>query len=232
MNRPLRLLALAGCLLLPPLSSGCQILGYAAYVLPQAPTKARYPGLAGQKVAVITWIDRGTYEHYQWFGWDVRLELSAQVTNKIREAQVTDEKIEELKGTTFVDARTVYKWQKNHPELTMRTATEIAPQLAAATGATRVIFIEVQPFMTLDPKTQILLKGYAQATIRVAEVPAAGGTAHLGYEEAAVTANFPDNVPEGLPPTDTMDETYVYKNLVDTLSTQVAIRFFTYVEPQ
>ena len=230
MNRPLRRLALLAFLL--PLCGGCQLIGYAAYVMPQPPTKARYPGLAGQKVAVITWVDRGTYEHYQWFGWDVRLEISAQVTNKIREAQVSDPSIEDLKGTTFIDARTVYKWQKNHPELAMRTATEIAPQLAAATGATRVIFIEVQPFMTLDPKTQILLKGHAQAAIRVAEVPAAGGPATLGYEEADVTANFPDNVPEGLPPTDTIDESYVYKNLVDTLSTQCAIRFFTYVEPQ
>jgi hypothetical protein len=145
-------------------------------------------------------------------------------------AQHADEKIEELKGTTFVDAKTVYKWQKNHPEMEIRTAAEMAPSLAAATGATRVIFVEVQPFMTLDPKTQILLKGYAQAAIHVVEVTPGGGPAKSAYNEAEVTVNYPDNVSEGLPPTGSVDETQIYKHLVDALTTEVAVRFFTYVE--
>jgi hypothetical protein len=217
--------------LLLPMCGGCQVLGYAAAVMPEAPTKARYAGLAGQRVAVMTWVERGTYEHYQWFGWDVRLDLSSQVTSKILAAQKADEKILELKGTTLVDAKAVYKWQKNHPEMEIRSATEMAPALAAATGATRVIFIEVQPFMTLDPKTQILLKGYAQAQIHVVEVDH-GATARQAYAESEVTANFPDNVSEGLPPTGSVDETYIYRNLVDALSTEIAVRFFTYVDPK
>lgn len=230
MKRPLRLLALAALFLLPA-CQGCTVLGYAASVLPKPPIKARYAGLGGQKVAVITWVERGTYEHYQWFGWDVRLDLSSQVTNKIKAAQKADQKIEELKGTTFVDAKTVYKWQKNHPEMEIRTAAEMAPALAAATGATRVIFVEVQPFMTLDPKTQILLKGYAQASIHVVEIDHAAPARQV-FAESEVTANFPDNTSEGLPPTDSVDEPYIYKNLVDALSTQVAVRFFTYEDPK
>ena len=55
MIRLLGMLMLA-CML--PLTGGCAVLGYAAAVIPGAGTKARYAGLAGQRVAVMTWTER------------------------------------------------------------------------------------------------------------------------------------------------------------------------------
>ena len=54
----IRLFGLFVLACLMPLTGGCSVLGYAAAVLPGAGTKARYAGLAGQRVAVLAWTDR------------------------------------------------------------------------------------------------------------------------------------------------------------------------------
>jgi hypothetical protein len=206
------------------LAGGCGALGYAAAVIPGPPMKARYPGLAGQKVAIMTWTDRAAaYD----FG-TLQPDVSTGIQNKLKSQAAPDQKQEELIGTTFVDARQVYRWQKNHPELESRSLPEIAPKLAAAVGATRIIYVEVSPFSTRDPRTQILLKGHAAATIRVAEV--SGQSVKIAFDESNVAIDFPDHAPEGVPPTDQMNDLYIYKGLVDAVSTQVALRFFSYSE--
>jgi hypothetical protein len=204
-----------------PLTGGCAIVGYAASVIPGAGTKARYPGLQGQKVAIMTWADRGVTYDYPMIQSDVPL----SVYNKLRQAADPKLKTPELQGTTFVDPRQAYKFQKNHPEFENRTLAEIAPKAAAALGCTRLIWIEIQPFSLYDPRTPVLLKGMATATIRVAEVN--GDQVKVAYEEAGLTVEFPKSAPEGVPPSDTMTPTYVYRGLVDELTTQVAVRFFT-----
>jgi hypothetical protein len=215
-----RLLSLLLVTLLLPLTGGCAILGYAAAVIPGPGTKAHYAGLAGQRVAVLAWAERAVTYDFDALPADVAM----GVDNKLMVAANPNIKTDELKGSTFVDPRQVFRWQKNHPELANRSILEVAPKVAAELGATRVIYVEISPFSIYDPRTPILLKGYASATIRVAEVH--GDTVKIGYEEADVTVEFPEKAPEGLPPTDEITPTYIYHGLVDTLTTEVSRRFF------
>jgi hypothetical protein len=217
----MRLLGILTLACLMPLTGGCAVLGYAAAVIPGPGTKARYAGLAHQKVAVMSWAERSvTYD----FG-SLPQDVSMGVQNKLKIAADPKLKTEELAGATFVDPRQVFRWQKNHPELENRSVQEVAPKLAAAMGCTRLVYVELSPFSIYDPRTPILLKGYATVTIRVAEVTS-GGEGKIVYEETGVKAEFPDKTPEGVPPSDTITPTYIYKGLVDKITTQVARRFF------
>lgn len=215
-----RLLSLLLVTLLLPLTGGCAILGYAAAVIPGPGTKAHYAGLAGQRVAVLAWAERAVTYDFDALPSDVAM----GVDNKLMVAAKPDINTAELKGTTFVDPRQVFRWQKNHPELATRSISEVAPKIAAELGATRIIYVEISPFSIYDPRTPVLLKGYASATIRVAEVH--GDAIKLGYEESDITVEFPEKAPEGLPPSDEITPTYIYRGLVDTLTTEVSRRFF------
>jgi hypothetical protein len=220
MNRSLAIACLSSALLLP-LASGCALFGYVASVVPSAPVKARYEGLKGQRVAVLTWADRASTFDFPTLQSDVTMSVQA----KLAQAASPAVKTEELAGTTFVEARQVVRWQKNHPELEMRSLTEVAPKAASALGCTRLVYVELSPFTIHDPRTPILLKGMATATIRVAEV--SGGVAKIVYEEAGLTVEFPEHAPEGVPPTDQMTPQYIYKGLIDAITTDVAVRFFS-----
>src|SRR3954471_5809136 len=139
MTRLLGILALA-CLL--PLTGGCAVLGYAAAVIPGPGTKAQYPGLKGQKVAVMTWAERAvTYDFPM-----LQADVSMAAHNKLVQAADPKAKTEDLVGTTFVDPRQSYRFQKNHPELENRSLAEIAPKVGEALGCSRLIWVEVQPF--------------------------------------------------------------------------------------
>jgi hypothetical protein len=219
MIRLLGIICLA-CLL--PMTGGCAVFGYAAAIIPGAGTKARYAGLAGQKVAVLTWVERAvTYDYGA-----LTADASMGVQNKLVAASNPKLKLEELKGTTFIDPRQVYRWQKSHPELDNRSIEEIAPKAAAALGCTRLIYLELSPFSVYDPRTPVLLKGSSTVTIRVAAIDPAGHV-KIDYEEAGVVAEFPEKSPEGVPPTDTVTPLYIYKGLVDKITTEVAKRFFS-----
>jgi hypothetical protein len=217
----IRLLAICCTALLLPLTGGCAILGYAAAVIPGPGTKAQYPGLKGQKVAVMTWAERAvTYDFPT-----LQADVSMAVHNKLVQAADPKTKMEELVGTTFIDPRQSYRFQKNHPELENHSLTEIAPKVGAGLGCSRLIWVEVQPFSIYDPRAPILLKGVATMTIRVAEIH--GDQVKIAYEEAGLNVQFPKNAPEGVPPSDSITPNYIYKGLVDEMTTQVALRFFT-----
>lgn len=216
--RRLLTIAMLGLLLT---AGGCAVLGYIAAVTPGPGTKAHYPGLAGQRVAVLTWADRAVTFDFEALPADV----SIGVTNKLQIAANPSLKTEELTNTTFVDPRQVFRWQKNHPELASRSLQEVAPKLAAELGATRVVYIELSPFSIYDPRTPVLLKGNATVTMRVAEVR--GQDVKIGYEETEVAVEFPDHAPDGVPQTDQITPMYIYKGLVDRITTEVARRFFS-----
>ena len=217
----IRLLSIVCLTMLLPLTGGCAVVGYLAAVIPGAGTKAHYPGLAGQKVAVLSWAERAVTYDFDALPADV----SMGVANKLQIAAKPSMDTDELKGTTFIDPRQVFRWQKNHPELANRSLKEIAPKLAADLGATRVIYVEIAPFSIYDPRTPILLKGFATMSIRVAEV--SGQTVNLKYEETEISVEFPLKAPEGLPPSDTVTPLFIYKGLVDSMTTEVARRFFS-----
>lgn len=220
MTRTLGLACLLSALLMP-LSSGCALLGYAAYVMPRPPERARYEGMKGQKIAVMCWADRASNFDFPTLQSDVTM----AVTAKLRQAADPAMQTEELEGTTLVDPRQAVRWQKNHPEMEIRSAAEIAPKAAAALGCTRLVYVELQPFNIYDPRTPVLFKGFASVTIRVAEVT--DGVGKIVYEETNLTAEFPKSAPEGVPPTDRVNAQYIYKGLVDEVTTQVAVRFFS-----
>ena len=230
MKRPLNVARLCSVLMLvlvlPLTSGGCVVFGYVAYVMPKPPVKAAYAGLAGQRVVVMTWADRPSTYDYPTLPSDVTM----LVETKLKQAASPEAQKEELKGTAFVDARQVIRWQKNHPELEMRSVAELAPKAAAALGCTRLIYIEVQPFYIHDPRTPVLLKGYASATVHVAEVH--DGVAKVVYEETGIEETFPTSSPEGVPPTDAVTPAYIYKGLLNRLTTQIAVRFFTTSEDE
>jgi hypothetical protein len=212
-------------LLTLPLAGGCQLAGYVASVLPETPTDARYPGLVGQRVAIMTWADRALRYDYETLGSNLQTKIAFSTMSKLKIAQEQGQ-VAELAGTTFIDPRQVYRWQQNHPELEGRALQEIAPKLAAQTGATRVIYLELQEFLTRDPRTDMLLRGAAVCNIKVAEV--SGQAAKVAYEESNIAVQFPDSAPEGVPPTETVTQSYIYDNLVDRLTTEVSTRFFAY----
>jgi len=220
MNRPLWMICLSALLFL----NGCAALGYIAAVTPGPPMRARYEGLAGQKVAVLCWADRAATFDYGSLMSDVANGVQSKLKTQAEPAQ----KMDELKGTLFADPKQVYRWQKNHPELETRSILEIAPKLSAAVGATRVIYIELSPFSTRDAQTEVLLKGHTVATIRVAEIN--GSEVKMGFEEANVVVQFPEKAPEGVPATEKINDQYIYKGLVDAVSSEIALRFISYSE--
>jgi hypothetical protein len=220
MIRPLVTCALGALLMLA--TGGCAVVGFIASKVPGAPQEARYPGLKGQRVAVVAWVDRASSYEYP----SLIPKLESAVPEKLKAQMVANPKTEELLGTTFVDPRQVYKWQKNHPEYENRSVSEFAPQLGAALGVTRVVYVEISPFSTRDPRTEVLLKGTAGVTIHVAEVT--GTTAAAPFNEANLQLEYPEHAPEGVPVTDSMTNEYVYNGLVDKISTEVSLRFFSY----
>jgi hypothetical protein len=187
--------------------------------------KARYAGLAGQKVAVVVWADRAATYDYP----SLRPDVASSIQNNLKAKLAEDKgKTEELLNTTFADPVQVYRWQKNHPEFENRSLNELAPMIAAATGATRVVYVELSPFSTRDPRTDVLLKGNAGVSIKVAEVN--GPATTIAYEEANAMLEFPKSAPEGVPATDQINDQWIYKGLVKTISDDVALRFFSYSE--
>ncbi|HYE21267.1 MAG TPA: hypothetical protein VEA69_22665 [Tepidisphaeraceae bacterium] len=197
---------------------GCAVLGVVAAKLPQAPVKARYAGLAGQQVAVVVWVDRATGFEYN----TLRSELTREIARKLRAATAT---AEDLKGTYVIDAARVLKWQRDHPEYEGRSVNEVAPLIATATGATRVVYVELSKFTTRDAHSDALLKGRAEVIVKVAEVTG-GAKAREGYNEVGVEALFPEKAPEGVPISQSINIEYVYGGLVNELTKQVAVRFF------
>jgi hypothetical protein len=228
MTRPQRWIALAATVLLLPLASGCQILGYAAATIGKAPdTGAAYAGLANQRVGVMTWSDRSVRFYYSYMGRDVQSEISRTVTERLRTAAAPKKgEAEELASTTFVESKQIYFWQKNHPEEDNRPAIEVAPQLAANIPMTRLIHVELQEFMTRDPNTEFLLRGQALVNVRVIEIDPATRAARQAFEELGIQVTFPEKAPEGVPPTPTFTEETVSKGLIQQIGTAVAVRFF------
>ena len=230
MTRPQRWIALAATFMLLPLASGCQLLGYVAATVGKAPdTGAAYPGLLGQRVGVMTWADRSVKFYYSYMGSDIQSEISRTVTERLGTAAAPKTgKAEELAGTQFVDAKQIYRWQRNHPEEDNRPAVEVAAALVSSIPVTRLVHVELQEFMTRDPNTEFLLRGQATVNIRVVEIDPAAGVVRQAFEELGIQVTFPPNAPEGVPPTPTFTEQTVSKGLIQTIATEVAVRFFTH----
>ncbi len=211
-------LGLGPCLLI-----GCTLIGLGAQALPPATVQAQYKGLAGQRVGVMVWADRGTRIEWEW----IQLDVANSIQSKL-EATAKDKKakVKELAGATFpYPPRSMIRYQQDHPDIEGESITTIAPRL----DVTRLIYIEIEEFSTRPDGRVELYRGEARLTLRVVEV-APDGSAKVAYEENEVTATFPRKAPkEGLP---TVGDRRIYVGTIDALGAEIAKRFVPHPEEE
>jgi hypothetical protein len=209
--------AAAAILSLALVCAGCNVLGVLAQPLGEPTEPAAYKGLAGQSCAVYVWVDRGVLIDWP----DIRLNICSGVQNKLLEAQKADNKLEDLKGTTFpLTAAAIERFAESHPELEAEPIADIAPLLHVQ----RVIYVEVQSFQTRSPESIDLFRGSINALVKVLEVK--DGKATTVFEDRNVTAIFPPkSTEEGAP--DLGDEA-VYDGTLKELTTDISVKFFAH----
>lgn len=125
--------------------AGCDTLGVvSSKVVGEQNVAPAYAGLEGQRVAIVVWADEGlTVDHPS-----ICADIAGSLEDKLQ--QGVDAKVDELKGTTFLDIARVLRFQEAHPEYQSDTAEQIALRLPA----TRLIYIEVQS-LTLHPNDSV-----------------------------------------------------------------------------
>jgi hypothetical protein len=205
-----RLLHLTFAILLLMSATGCQLLGVAAHALPPPTIQPQYE-LTGETVGVYVWADRGVKIDFT----AIDLDLANAIQQKL--AAPTKEKV--MKGTTFpVKPASILRWWKDHPESEGSPITMIAPKLTVK----RLIYVELERFVTRSDLSVDLFRGAAEATVRVIEVNE-DGTARVAHEQNGVKAVFPKKAPvEGVP---NIGDDRIYTGMIDTLSTEVANLF-------
>lgn len=210
---PWALILLAPLMML--MCAGCDAIGVAASkVVGEETIAPAYAGLKGQRVAILVWADEGlTVDHP-----NICADITGSLQGKLQ--QGIDAKVDELKGTTFLDTDRVLRFQEAHPEYQSDPAEQIALRLPA----TRLIYIEVES-LSLHPNDSVdLSRGQAVADVKVVEVD--GGRAKTVYENDNVTAIYPPNSPpEGLP---NLADEQVYRKCLDALTTELGKLFITH----
>ncbi len=199
-------------------SSGCSILGFAAYAMPRPDVQPKYSDLASQSVGVMVWADRGIRIDWP----TLQIDIAGAIQKKLADAQAGKKKLKQLLGTTFpVHPESIVRFQKDHPETEAEHITATAPKL----GVTRLIYIELEDFATRSDMSVDLYRGQAKATVRVIEVDPAG-QGKIGFELSNVMASFPPKAPrEGIPGA---GDARIYMGIVDAFATEVAHQFIPY----
>lgn len=197
-------------------SGGCNLVAFAAYAAPPPIVEAQYAGLAGQRVAVMVWADRGIRIDWP----TLQLDLAAAVQQKL--AGETGKK-GALEGAHFPYVpRSVARFQEDHPE------SEFDPieRTAARIGVDRLVYIEVSDFATRSTVSDELFRGTATASVKVVEV--SGGVGRVVYEESDVQVEFPSTGPrEG---SIRGSDYQMYLGTVNALADRLCQRFVPYQE--
>ncbi len=183
-----------------------------------SPPPARtYSGLANQTCAVMVWTDVATRNEYSS---RIQVDIARALQSRL-EARAAGEpgKKPELPGAKFISPLAVVKFQQENPALAASPITEVAPRL----GVSRLIYIEVERFELRSPRTVMLLKGTAVATLRVVEVNQ--GVGRVAFEEQGISVSFPPDAPEGVVASDTVNELSIYRGTVDALGERLSVRF-------
>jgi len=207
----------ACCLLLLLVLTGCDAIGVAAYKLTPPPTiKPKYTNLQNQSIGVMVWADRGLRIDWP----NIQLDLANTIQTKLNNPQNAKKK--ELNCVTYpVQAASIVRYQKDHPEVESEHVTEIAKKL----GVSRLIYIEMEDFATRSDMSVDLFRGEARCAVRVIEVEP-GGTAKVTYSNDKVPAHFPEKGPrEGMPG---IGDQKIYGGLIGALSTEVVHLFVPY----
>lgn len=196
---------------------GCMDTGGASFgEEPEEKPAVTYKGLASQKCAVLVWADGRTRSEYN----QVQVDLARAFQDKLM-GQMPQDKSGKPDATApqFIDPRSVVRYQREHPETESLPIVEVAPRL----GVGRVVYIEVEQLQLQSPRSILLLKGDGAATLRVVEV--AEGKAKIAFEEAGIAASYPKNAPEGVVPTDKINERTIYEGTLAALAGKLAARF-------
>ena len=195
------------------LGAGCAAAGYIASAIPQS-VDAQYKGLAGEKVAIMVWADRGLRIDFPNLMLDTGNSMQSYLLAK------TDE--DSLKLTQFPwEVRSVLRFQKEHPELEGRSITEYAHRMS---GVTRLLFVEISEFSTRSGTAVQLLRGGMKVNIKVLEVGTA--SSKIVYEKQGITVMFPPKSPEGVID---MSESMVYGGTVNEMSLTLAKLFYPHI---
>src|SRR5687768_9228015 len=135
-------------------SSGCTLLGVAAYKLkPPETVQPKYMGLENQSTGVMVWADRGLRIDWPM----IQLDLANTVQQKLTDFQKgKGRESKTLVGTTFpVLPASIVRYQKDHPEIEAMPVTDIAPRL----GVKRLIYVELEDFATRSNQQVALYRG-------------------------------------------------------------------------
>ena len=150
------------------LAGGCAVAGYMASSIP-ASRDAQYKGLAGKKVGVVVWAQRGLRIDYPNLQLDLGNTIQAQLLAK------TDEK--SLKLAQFPwEVRSMLRFLRERPELEGQSVMEWAPRLS---GIDRLVFVEVLDFSTRSGTAVQLLRGGITANVKVIEIEGGQGQARV-----------------------------------------------------
>lgn len=210
------------CCAIACVAGGCNILGAGAVLADRInPPKieAAYKGLANESVAIMVWAPRGVRIDYP----DIQIDTATAIQNKLTAAQAA--KAEELVGTKFpVKPVSIARYQMDNPQAQQSPITEVAPHLAARTGLTRLIYVEIESFSTRPTPGVALFKGTISATLRVIEIK--DGKARSAFDEPDVHAVYPPKAPEE--GTMNGNDLRMYAGSIDELTTEIVKQFITH----
>ena len=198
-------------------STGCNLIGAAAQVLPKPNVAAAY-NIKGQTVGVMVWVDRGVALDYP----GLRADLAKTVQLHFNEAGKGKNK--DLESSQFLDPAKVVQFQEMHPEFEGMPITDVAPRL----GVSRVIYIEVTAFETSS--SLYLLKGNATGTIQVIECGAGNDKKPRIAFSADLHSTYPPYGGDGVPSNDTNTVRAIYEGTVAQFGGDSAEKFYSHAE--
>jgi hypothetical protein len=200
---------------------GCNIPlgGFATDEPPKDVPPATYPGLPGQRAAIMVWALGPIRTEFN----QIQIDLARMLQNKIVAAlePEKDQKKPEAPLIQFLNPGSVVRYQREHPEIEALPIVEVAPKLGAPL---RLIYIEVEEFQIQSPQSIMLLKGFAKVTLRVVEVDERK-QAKVVLEEKDIVAFFPKGAPAGVVPSDKLNERTVYEGTITRLADRISQRF-------
>jgi len=208
--------------LLAACAGGCQLIGVAAYKLkPPETIHPKYANLLDQSVGIMVWADRGVRIDWP----TLQLDIANSVDSKLKDQTLDAKgkpKAKTLIGVTYpFPPASFIRYQQDHPETEAMAVADFAPRL----GVSRLIYVELEDFVTRSAQAVDLFRGHGRATVRIIEV-APDGSAHVAYTWENVETYFPPKAPaEGVP---NAGDARIYAGTVDALATEIAHLFYPY----
>lgn len=162
--------------LLLPLA-GCRLIAAPFFLLAPEPTedvKAVYPYLQDKKICTVIWVESDTLFEYP----NVQRELSEFVNSALKQ---------NVRGITFVPARSVVEYQRKNRDWRRTHPTKIGARF----GADRVLLLEITKYTTREPNSPHLYRGHIHANAKVYD-PAYPDTRPVNERIEIETAYPPD----------------------------------------